>query len=67
LQKFSYQPSDDEDDFLDWLVSSTDGFTSADLKGLIQNAQLAKMSEVLKNEEKRDNKIDDSIEPDFRI
>ena len=51
LKKFSYRVSSDPDThshFLSWLVSSTEGFTSADLKGLIQNAQLAKMSQVLK-------------------
>jgi hypothetical protein len=41
------------------------------LKGLIQNAQLAKMSEVLKNEEKGGNsgggENDDGIEANFRI
>ncbi len=65
LNKFQYQPTQGEDDFLDWLVSTTDGFTSADLKGLIQNAQLAKMSEVLKHEENNDRS--DENEVDFRI
>ncbi len=65
LNKFQYQPTQGEDDFLDWLVSTTDGFTSADLKGLIQNAQLTKMSEVLKHEE--NNGRSDENEVDFRI
>ena len=35
------------DVFLTEIASRTDFFTSADLKGLIQNAQLAKMSQAL--------------------
>lgn len=65
LNKFQYQPTEGEDDFLNWLVSKTDGFTSADLKGLIQNAQLAKMSEVLKHEENNGRSAENEV--DFRI
>jgi peroxin-1 len=51
MKKFSYREDPGHDTFVSWLASHTDGFTSADVKGLLQNAQLAKMSQVLKAEE----------------
>ena len=50
LEKFRFNEflSESEmDDFLDELAAKTQFYTSADLKGLIQNAQLSKMSEAL--------------------
>ena len=50
LRKFNFTESltDSEmDSFLTEIAARTDYFTSADLKGLIQNAQLAKMSQAL--------------------
>lgn len=41
LKKFSFREAVEEDDherFVQWLASKTEGFTSADLKGLVQNA-----------------------------
>lgn len=39
LRKFRFTPSPDtHNSFLSWLAEHTNGFTSADLKGLIQNA-----------------------------
>ena len=50
LRKFNFTEvlSDEvKDQFLTEIAQRTDYFTSADLKGLIQNAQLAKMSLAL--------------------
>ena len=53
LRKFQFSSTDPDsfEDFIDWLSRNTYGFTSADIKGLIQNAQLAKMSQLLKAHE----------------
>ena len=46
--KFTETLDDDEmDTFLNEVAGKTKNFTSADLKGLVQNAQLAKMSRAL--------------------
>jgi SpoVK/Ycf46/Vps4 family AAA+-type ATPase len=50
----------------DWvhkIASKTKNFTSADLKGLIQNAQLEKMSSVIK----QITNDSEETEPDFSI
>ena len=50
LRKFNFKEQlsqTDMDAFLTEIASRTDYFTSADLKGLVQNAQLAKMSQAL--------------------
>ena len=45
LRKFNFRENSlTQEDFLSGLAEQTEGFTSADIKGLIQNAQLAKMS-----------------------
>jgi peroxin-1 len=53
LRKFRFTSIDPDniEDFLEWLSKHTNGFTSADIKGLLQNAQLAKMSQLLKAHE----------------
>lgn len=53
LRKFRFTSLDPVNiqDFLEWLSKHTNGFTSADIKGLLQNAQLAKMSQLLKAHE----------------
>ena len=48
LRKNQFKASGDMDAWVQQLATRTEGYTSADLKGLVQNAQLAKMSEALK-------------------
>ena len=73
LRKFQFSSTDPDsfEDFIDWLSRNTYGFTSADIKGLIQNAQLAKMSQLLKaHEQPSSQEIEEDgspEEPDFRI
>ena len=50
LRKFKFNESlteEEMDEFLSEIAAKTEFFTSADLKGLVQNAQLSKMSEAL--------------------
>lgn len=50
LRKFRFNEEltdNEKDEFLNELAGRTESFTSADLKGLVQNAQLAKMSVAL--------------------
>jgi len=79
LNKFNFKPSfaaDEEEklqEFVDHVASKTHNFTSADLKGLIQNTQLEKMSLKIKEESAKPKKIDadanpgEEEDPDFSI
>ena len=53
LRKFNFKSQfpDKLDNFLDHIAHRTEHFTSADIKGLVQNAQLGRMSQVLKEQE----------------
>ena len=66
LRKFNFKTESSESELSDWvksLASKTKNFTSADLKGLVQNTQLEKMSSVIK-QIPSDSKEE---EPDFSI
>ena len=63
LRKFNFKETLSEEDlesFLLEIAAKTESFTSADLKGLVQNAQLSKMSDTLKA--LQDNAQDDAEE-----
>ena len=65
LKKFNFKSLDPTnlDNFIQSLVQRSEHFTSADIKGLIQNAQLAKMSRLLKEQVSDDS----NLEADFSI
>ena len=62
LRKNQFKASGDMDAWVQQLATRTEGYTSADLKGLVQNAQLAKMSEALKNGTEDFNISEDDVE-----
>eukprot|EP00347_Sterkiella_histriomuscorum_P013019 403366324 len=66
LRKFNFKPKDPEnvEKFVDYIASRTENFTSADIKGLVQNSQLGKMSKILKESEGSNQQDED---PDFSI
>jgi peroxin-1 len=49
LQKLNFNRDANYDTFVNEFATMINGFTSADIKGVIQNAQLAKMAVILDN------------------
>lgn len=64
LRKFNFrsefEDSADHERFLNETAESTRNFTSADIKGLIQNAQLEKMSWTIKENTKQGKQIEEA-------
>jgi len=49
LKKLNFKKDENSEAFIVEFANTTRGFTSADIKGVIQNSQLAKMSAILDN------------------